>query len=70
MRLKVLTPTQTLVDELAMRVHAEGLEGSFACCRVTATGSRRCSQASSASPRRRVKNGFWRSIRSADQMRR
>lgn len=29
MRLKVLTPTQTLVDELAMRVHAEGLEGSF-----------------------------------------
>ena len=29
MRLKVLTPTQTLVDEPAMRVHAEGLEGSF-----------------------------------------
>jgi F-type H+-transporting ATPase subunit epsilon len=29
MRLKVLTPTQTLVDEPATRVHAEGLEGSF-----------------------------------------
>lgn len=29
MRLKVLTPAQTLVDEPAMRVHAEGLEGSF-----------------------------------------
>jgi len=29
MRLKVLTPTQTLVDEPAMRVHADGLEGSF-----------------------------------------
>ncbi|MCB1921550.1 MAG: F0F1 ATP synthase subunit epsilon [Candidatus Competibacteraceae bacterium] len=29
MRLKVLTPTQTLVDEPVIRVHAEGLEGSF-----------------------------------------
>lgn len=29
MHLKVLTPVQTLVDEPAVRVHAEGLEGSF-----------------------------------------
>jgi F-type H+-transporting ATPase subunit epsilon len=29
MHLKVLTPTQTLVDEPATRVHADGLEGSF-----------------------------------------
>jgi F-type H+-transporting ATPase subunit epsilon len=29
MQLKVLTPTQTLVDEPATRIHAEGLEGSF-----------------------------------------
>ncbi|MCP5158968.1 MAG: F0F1 ATP synthase subunit epsilon [Gammaproteobacteria bacterium] len=29
MRLKVLTPTQTLIDEPAIRIHAEGLEGAF-----------------------------------------
>jgi F-type H+-transporting ATPase subunit epsilon len=28
-QLKVLTPTQTLVDEPVTKVHAEGLEGSF-----------------------------------------
>ncbi len=27
--LKVMTPTQTLVDETATQVHAEGLEGAF-----------------------------------------
>ncbi len=28
-RLKVLTPTQTLVDEAVVKVHAEGAEGAF-----------------------------------------
>ena len=28
-QLKVLTPTQTLVDEAATQVRAEGLEGAF-----------------------------------------